>query len=103
VPGAAALQIQDAELPALERGIVAEELDDLFRAGAFLQLAEHQHLVLVRLVDRGLARGDTFAGDDDRLDAFQELVVAIDTGRRRDHDPAGAAVDRDHRPRRRRG
>jgi hypothetical protein len=33
------------------------------------------------------------------LDAHQELVVAIDARRRRDHDASGGAVDRNHRPR----
>ena len=70
-----------------------------FRIGALLQLLEHQHLVLVRVVDAGLAGGDALAGDDHRLHALQELIVAIDAGRRRDDDAAGAAVDGDHRPR----
>ena len=36
VTGAAALQVEDAELPALERRILAEHLDDAFRIGALL-------------------------------------------------------------------
>ena len=70
-----------------------------FGSVPFLQLLEHQHLVLVRAVDAGLARGHALAGHDDGLHAHQELIVAIDAGRRRDHDAAGGAVDGDDRPR----
>ena len=84
-------------------GILAQELDDLLRVGALLQFLKHQHLVLVRLVHRRLARGDALAGHDHGLHALQELVVAIDAGRRRDDDAAGAAVDGDDRPRGGRG
>ncbi len=96
--GEAALQIDDAELPALERGILAEHLDDRLRIGALLQLVEHEHLILVRAVDRRLAGRHAFAGHDDGLHAHQELIVAIDAGRRRDDDAAGAAIDGDDRP-----
>ena len=97
--GAAALQIEDAELPALIRRVLAEHLDDPLRIRALLQLLEHQHLVLVRAVDAGLARGHALAGHDHGLHAHQELIVPIDAGRRRDHDAAGGAIDGDDRPR----
>ena len=97
--GAAALQIEDAELPALIRGVLAQHLDDALRIGALLQLLEHQHLVLVRAVDAGLAGGDALAGNDHGLHAHQELIVAIDAGRGRDDDASGGAIDGDHRPR----
>ena len=74
-------------------GSCAEHLDDRARVGAFLQFAEDQHLVRVRAVHRGLARGHALAGHDDGLHAHQELIVAIDAGGRRDHDAAGAAID----------
>ena len=100
--GTAALEIDDAELARLKRGIRAQLLDDRFRVGALLQFAKHQHLILMGVVDGGLARGDTLAGNDHRLHAHQELIVAIDAGGRRNHDTAGAAIDGNHRPGRRR-
>ena len=102
MPRSATLQIENAELPALERRILAEQLDDRFGIGSLLELGEHQHLVLVRAVDARLARRDTLAGHDDGLDAREELVVAIDARRRRDHNASGAAIDGNHRPRCRR-
>ena len=89
MPRAAPLQIEDAELPALERRILAEHLDDRFGIGSLLELGEHQHLVLVRAVNARLARRDPYARHDHGLDAREELVVTIDTRRRRDHDPPG--------------
>ena len=83
--------------------ICREHLDDLLRVGALLQLLEHEHLVLVRAVDAGLAGRHAFAGHDDGLDAHEELIVAIDAGRRRNDHAAGAAIDGDDRPRRQRG
>jgi hypothetical protein len=102
VPGTAALQIEDAELPALKRRVLAEHLDDAFRIRAFLQLLEHEHLVLVRAVDAGLARGHALAGYNHGLHAHQELVIAVDTRRRRDDDPSRRPIDRDDRPGRQR-
>ena len=44
-----------------------------FGIGALLQLVEHEHLVGVRAVHAGLARGDAFAGHHDRLHAGKKL------------------------------
>ncbi len=98
--GAAALQIENAELPTLERRVLAEHVDDAFRIGALLQFLEHQHLVLVRPVNGGLARRHPLTGDDHRLHAHQELIVAIDARGRRDHHAAAGAIDGNDGPRR---
>ena len=102
VPRAPSLQIDDAELARLKGGIGAQLLDDRLRIGAFLQFAKHEHLILVRVVDAGLACRHAHSGHDDRLHAHQELIVAIDAGRRRDHDATRTAIDGNHRPGRRR-
>jgi len=98
VAGAASLQIDDAELPALIRRILAEQVDDVFRIGALLQRLKHEHLILMCVVDRRLACGDAFAGHDHRLHALQEVVVSIHAGGRRDDDPGRRAIDSDDRP-----
>ena len=79
-------------------GSCAEQLDDPLGIGALLQLLEHQHLVLVRAVDAGLAGGHALAGHDHGLHAHQELIVAIDARRRGDDHAAGGAIDGDDRP-----
>ena len=98
VPGAPPLQIDDTELACLKRGILAQHLDDAGGMGTLLQLTEHEHLVRVRTVHGGLARGHTLPRYDHGLHAHQELIVAIDAGGRRDDDTARAPVDGDHRP-----
>jgi hypothetical protein len=91
-------EIENPELPRLERGILREHLDDLCGIGPLLELGEHQHLIRVGPVDRCLAGRDSLPRNDDRLHAAQERVIAIYTGRRRDHDPSGREIDGDHRP-----
>ena len=101
--GRAALQIENPELAALKRRIFCEQLDDVFRVCALLQLAEDEHLIRVRIVDRGLARRDPLAGHDHRLHPLQKVVALVDTRRRRDDDAAGRAIDGNHGPGRKRG
>ena len=98
MPGAPALQIEDAELAPLERGIQAEHLDDLLRVGAFLQFAEHQHLILMRAINAGLARRHAKAGHHHRLHAHQELIVLVHASGGRNDDAPGSQVHRNHGP-----
>ena len=98
VPGAPPLQIEDAELTALECRIRAEQRDDRSWIRAFLQFLKHQHLVLMRAVHSRLAGRNALAGHDHGLDAFQEFVVLVDTGCRCDDDTAGARIGCDDRP-----
>lgn len=78
MPGATPCDIDDTELPALESRVGAEHLDDRFGLGALLQLAEHEHLVGMRPVYRGLARCHAMPGYHDGLYAWKNLIVAID-------------------------
>jgi hypothetical protein len=93
---AAAGEIENPELTRLERWILRQQLDDARRVGALLQLVEDEHLVCFRVVDAGLACGNTFPGHDHGLHALEEVVTLIHTGCRRDHDATGGHVDRDH-------
>jgi hypothetical protein len=96
--GAAALQIENAELTRLKRRVFTQEIDDLPGIGPLLQLGKDEHLILVRVVDAGLTCRDTLARHDDRLHAHQELVVVVHARGRRDDDAARALVDGDHGP-----
>jgi hypothetical protein len=69
----APLQVDDAELAALDLWIGVQHADDLLGIGALLQLLEHEHVIFVRRIDAGLARGDAYAWDDDRLQLFEIL------------------------------
>src|SRR5262245_18793514 len=95
---AAPLEVENAELARLKRGIGRQQLDDTRRIGSLLQFGKDQHLVGVGVVDARLTCGNALPWNDDGLDAAEEYVVAIDTGRRGDDDTSGAQVDRDDRP-----
>src|SRR5262249_1742596 len=58
-----------------------------------LQLVIDEHLIGVRVVDRRLTSRYPFSWHDHRLDAHQELVVAVDARRRRNDDSSGASID----------
>ena len=68
---AAALHVEDAELPPLDVGIHVQQLDNFRRVGALLELFEHGHLIAARVVGGRLAGGDADAGHDDRLNVHQ--------------------------------
>lgn len=100
VSSAPALQIQDSELPALKCRVRAQQLDDCLRIRSLLKLLENQHLILMCVVDRRLTCGHAFAGHYNGLDALQKLIVVVNAGGRGDHNAARAAIDGNHRPRR---
>ena len=77
MPRHAPLEIKDAELPRLIRGVGAQHLDDDFWIGALLQLAEHEHLVLMCAVHAGLARSHPNARHDHGLHAHEKGVVVV--------------------------
>ena len=86
----------------MERRVLAQLLDDRLGIGTLLEFLKDEHLILVSVVDGGLARGDAIARHDDRLHAHQELVIAVDACGGRNHHAPRAAIHREHRPRRQR-
>ena len=104
----------NAELPTLDlvfglarQLVLFQQLEDLHRRRALLELRVHQHLVLTGVVGAGLARGHADSRNDHRLHVHQVArrvglplgePLLKDAGGRGDDDLPGFCVDCDHRP-----
>jgi len=97
--GAAAEEVDDAELAPLDRWVGLEHPDDLLRMRALLHLLEDETVVRLRPVHPRLRRRDADPRNDDGLKELELVGSLGGAGRRGDHDASGAAVHGDDGPR----
>ena len=81
VAGHAPLEIDNAKLPRLVRGVGTEQLNNALGVCSLLELFKHQHLVGMRAIDAGLTGGNAESGHDHRLHTHEKAIVVVYAGR----------------------